>query len=380
MVAPLGRDARLVTDRLRAGGLAARACDSLDALCDGLESGFFGAALLTSEALGGAGAARLGSWLCHQPSWSDLPVILLADVRRPRRDARRQLGASAVVLERPVPSSALLAAVRLALSDRRRQLEVSGLLHALEGARAELEARVAARTREVRRLAADLTLAEHSERRRIAHLLHDDLQQRLHGLLVTLALLRRVLPSDPDLAARLLEQAGETLGSAAELTRSLSHDLAPPILRGDGLAELLEWTAAHAHERYGLTVELAVEDGVAIPREDVRVLLSQALNELLFNAVKHAGVDRVQITAQAALAAPAVRVTVADEGRGFDVDASRTSTGVGLTSVRERAELVGGSLTVESAPGRGTRATLQMPTSDPGPARGVPAADGAAAR
>ena len=370
VVAPLGRDARLMTDRLRSGGLGAQAYGSLGELCDGLDAGRIGAALMTSESVGGPAAARLSEWLRSQPPWSDLPVVLLIGPRQTDREGRRLLGAigaraSATVLERPVPSSALVAAVRLTLLDRRRQLEVGDLLEALDQARAALESRVAERTREVRRLAAELTLAEHSERRRIAHLLHDDIQQRLHGLSVTLSLLERALGTEP--GPRLLAQAQATLRGTTDLTRSLSHELAPPILRGEGLRELLEWIAAHTHERYGLDVDVAVEDGVTVAREDVRVLLSQVIGELMLNAAKHAGVSRVRIEAEAVPGGQAVRVTVSDQGQGFDVSgAGLASSGMGLTSVRERAELVGGRFTIDSAPGRGTRAMLEMPAAADG--------------
>ena len=381
VLAPLGRDAALVTERLRGGGLHAHACGTLDALCDSLEAGRFDALLLTSEGVAGAAVGRLRAWLRSQPSWSDVPVILLAAPRQPVQDTQRLLAAvgaraSATVLERPVPLSALLAAVRLALLARRRQLEVRDLLGALAEAREALETRVAERTREVRRLAADLTLAEHSERRRIARLLHDDLQQRLYGLSVTLTLLERAVGSDPERAERLLRQAARSLRDTTALTRSLSHEMAAPTLRDEGLSELLGWVASGARERYGLSVEVDIEADVSVSREDVRVLLGQVLGELLLNAAKHAGVDSVRIAARAVPGAPAVRVSVEDRGRGFDpASADRSAGGMGLTSVRERAELVGGSFQIESAPDRGTRATLELPATDEGLAREPPLPD-----
>ena len=364
VVAPLGRDARLTADCLRGGRLPATACINLDALCDGLSAGRFGAALITSESLADAAAThRLRVWLQGQPAWSDVPVIVLTTHRHSPIDTRRVLGhlgarPSATVLERPVPASALVTAARLALLSRQRQLEVRALLAELEHAKATLEARVVARTREVRRLASDLALAEHAERRRIAHLLHDDLQQRLHGLSVTLSLLGRSA-DDPDRANRLLVQAQETLREATSLTRSLSHELAPPMLQGEGLSELIEWMAAHAHERYGLTVESDIEDTISLPREDVRVLLSQVMGELLFNVSKHAGVDRVRVTARDVPGTMMVRVVVADDGRGFDPSA--LGSGMGVASVCERAELIGGHVHIDSAPGQGTRVTVEVP-------------------
>ena len=371
VVAPLGRDARLVADRLRSTGLTAQACLDMDALCDGVEAGQFSALVLTSETLDGSEATRrLRGLLQAQPSWSDLPVLVLG-APGGETQARRLLGQlgsqpSATVLERPVPQSVLVAAVRLALFGRQRQLEVRDVLQEIQRAKATLEERVEARTYEVRQLASELTLAEHAERRRIAYLLHDDLQQRLHGLSITLELLGRSLPAgDSAQTTGLIEKAKETLNGATGLTRALSHDLAPPILEGEGISELLDWVANRARERYGLDVEVEARDHVAVAREDIRVLLSQLLGELLLNVVKHADVSHVHLTALQVPERSTVRVTVEDEGSGFDaraLDGSRTR--LGLASVRERTELVGGRVLIESVPGAGTRATVEVPSGE----------------
>ena len=369
VAAPLGRDARLIADRLRTAGVPAEAHTSIDGLCDRVEGGHLGTLVLTAEAVTDTPPARrLRDLLRDQPLWSDIPVLVLGAQGQHARDARRLIGLlslhpSATVLERPVPSSVLVAAARLAMTARERQIDVRNGLAELERAKQQLEARVEARTREVRRLASDLTLAEHAERRRIAHLLHDDLQQRLHGLSVTLTLLGRAVEAgQAERAADLLERAERTLSGATSLTRSLSHEMSPPLLAGGGVSEVIEWATARAGELYGLRADVEVDPGATVAQEDVRVLLSQILGELLFNVAKHAGVSRARVSAHDT-GGPTVRVVVEDEGVGFDPVALAESTGgLGLASTRERAELIGGRVEVESAPGRGTRVVVEVPS------------------
>ena len=236
---------------------------------------------------------------------------------------------------------------REALSRTNEKLERAN--RELERANRELEQRVDARTAQVRELARALTLAEQGERRRIAHVLHEDLQQVLVG-------------------ARMLASAGESdrlmasLGRAADVARTLSHELAPPLLRGEELADLIGWLAERERSLHGLEVDVEVR-GAPTLEEHLRVLLYGLLREALFNVVKHAGVGRARITAERG--AEAVRITVEDEGTGFDPSTipSAGASGFGLQGARERLELVGGRLTVDTAPGAGTRVVVEFPSS-----------------
>jgi PAS domain S-box-containing protein len=219
---------------------------------------------------------------------------------------------------------------------------------ALRRLNVSLEGRVQARTAKVRELSRALAMAEQEERRRIAHVLHDDLQQVLFGAQLADAL------GDT-------ERFKEIVAHALELTRSLSHELSPPLLQGEDLEELLRWLAQHARERYGLDVEVEVRGDVRVPEADLRVLLYQLLRELLFNVTKHAGTDRARVIAERTN--EHVRLVVEDEGAGFDpaeLDEA-SNVGLGLPSVRERLELVGGELEVASSPDEGTRITITVP-------------------
>lgn len=197
----------------------------------------------------------------------------------------------------------------------------------------------------------DQVRAERDERQRIAHVLHDDLQQVLFGAKLAAALGET-------------EQLDGLLGEALELTRTLSHSLSPSFLEGGDLEDLLRWVADRHRTLYGLEVEVVINGSVAVADRATLVLLHQVVRELLFNVAKHAEVGKVRVEAEQM--DDLVRLVVEDEGRGFDLVVSRESSakGLGLPSVRERLQRVGGRLEVESVPAQGTRVTILMPVGE----------------
>lgn len=231
----------------------------------------------------------------------------------------------------------------------------------LERANATLAERVAARTGEVRALAERLTVAAQEERHRLARVLHDDLQQQLYGLTATLD-----MTADADEAgrARLLARARSLLLGCTTLARSLAHDLSPPILAETRVATLVGGIVDQKREQHGLQTEVVVDPEVAISSRPARELLYQALNELLFNIVKHARTRTARIEIDVRDHVLVARI--ADDGVGFvhDPEApSAAAAGLGLRTVAERLELIGGGLEVSTAPGQGTRVTLRIPLS-----------------
>ena len=230
---------------------------------------------------------------------------------------------------------------------------------------ATLEARVAERTEQVRQLSARLTQAEQEERRRLALVLHDDLQQQLAGLAILLGILSGSPGSEKK--GELQAQAQTILDNAQALTRSLASELRPPSLASGDLADTLRWLANQKRELHQLDVAVEVDGTCEVPNDGIRALLYNALRELLFNVVKHAGTERA--TVRARRDGPTVVVTVEDDGDGFDSDAVELADGgLGLFSVRERIEMAGGRLDVDSEPGRGTRVSITIPAGGaPGP-------------
>jgi CheY-like chemotaxis protein len=198
----------------------------------------------------------------------------------------------------------------------------------------------------------------------LAEMLHDDLQQLLVGAKFRLSSLNRSPQEDTRQAASQVE---ELIDESIERSRSLTGELSPPILHQGGLGPALEWLTVWMEQKHGLKVDLQIQDGVGVESEDMRVLLFQAVRELLFNTVKHANVKKAEVSLVGV--DDHVEVTVSDIGVGFDPEASiprqGRSGGFGLFSIRERLDLMGGKMEIDSAPGRGSRFTLRAPIVSP---------------
>lgn len=240
-----------------------------------------------------------------------------------------------------------------------------GLLHAITGAveKVALKRDVEDKNRQLRMLASALTLAEQRERRRVSQILHDHVQQILYGIQMRSQLIG--LDAAPDERVRDHLAALQALvAEAIRTTRTLTVELSPPVLQSEGLAAALQWLASHMAEHYGLEVILDIVTDYQGANDDLRMLLFQLVRELLFNVVKHAGVQ--QATVSMAEEDENLVICVADCGRGFNADQkqapnSGSGSGFGLYSVRERLELFGGQLKVRAVPGQGVQATVFVP-------------------
>lgn len=241
--------------------------------------------------------------------------------------------------------------------------ELQQLNESLEERVHERTRALAASERRGRALAQALVTAEQEERHRIAQILHDDLQQLLFGLGITLSLLRS--PRSEEEARDLHDQATEVIDEATELTRLLSMEMSPPVLASPHLDEILTWVATQKKKRYGLEVEVDVAARSEVPLHSTRVLLYRTLQEVLFNVVKHAGTPGARLRAWEDDGS--VVVVVEDDGAGFEVQRLKDGPdrGFGLHHIRERLALAGGTFEIDSAPGRGTRVTIRIPMAPP---------------
>lgn len=219
------------------------------------------------------------------------------------------------------------------------------------------------RAEQLRALASELTLAEQRERRRMAKVLHDHLQQLLVAAKFRTAILGRIGDEAVGQGASELEQL---LDNAIDASRSLTAELSPPILHEAGLGAGLEWLARWMDQKHGLRIELSIEEKLPSLAEDAVILLFESTRELLFNAVKHAHV-RTAIVSLSSDAGDALRLTVSDLGPGFDParlkKAGEAGGGFGLFSIRERLDMIGGRMEIESAPGEGSRFILTCPVT-----------------
>jgi PAS domain S-box-containing protein len=219
----------------------------------------------------------------------------------------------------------------------------------------------------IRSLASELTRAEQDERHRISQILHDDLQQRLFAIKAQLIILSSESGENkvsPVINAQL-KQLERWLSDTISITRNLSIDLSPVVLHGEGLAEAIAWLSAQMKEQYDLQVELDAKESLSNLDNHLRVLLFQAVRELLFNIVKHSG--STQATVVLEQADGLARITISDRGKGFDVGAimNDPKTSHGLLIIQDRLSVMGGSMVVTSKPGEGTRVVIETQLGKP---------------
>jgi PAS domain S-box-containing protein len=246
---------------------------------------------------------------------------------------------------------------------------------ALEEAKDELEERVRERTAELealnmeleiracklRALASELTLTEERERKRLAQVLHDNLQQLLAAAKFGVGSIKRQV-TEENLVSQA-DRALDLIGQSIDVSRSLTIELFPPALHDAELTAGLLWLSRWMKDNHGLEVEVTAPGPLEALPEDVRLLLFRAVRELLFNVVKHSGVDRAKVILTRG-DGKTVSLVVSDGGRGFDAKTSvpESAPGTfGLSSVRERLSLFDGRVEIESQPGRGTRVSLTVP-------------------
>jgi len=215
----------------------------------------------------------------------------------------------------------------------------------------------------IRALASQLSMAEQEERHRISQILHDDLQQRLFAIKTQLAFLMNDDDSEKGPAAMReeLKQIQRWLSDAIGITRSLSIDLSPIILQGEGLAEAILWLASQMKERHGLIVQMEAKDNLSNLDNHMRMLLFQTIRELFFNVVKHAGTSEVTIGLEKV--DEHARVTINDTGNGFEVAAvmNDSKAAHGLLVIQDRLGLMGCNIDIASEPGQGTQIVIEAP-------------------
>jgi signal transduction histidine kinase/ActR/RegA family two-component response regulator len=425
ILAPRGRDAQVVGDVLESRGIRSHPCATVPEVLAELARSA-AAVVLTEEALADAPADAFTAFVDGQPSWSDLPFIVLATRQERRRSPRallalRSLG-NVVVLERPVDAETLGSAAASAVRARARQYATRSHLEQLGDTRAvverlnrELEDRIAQRTRELAS-ANDRLMAEIAERERaqatlvqlqkmeaigqltggIAH----DFNNLLHVVSMNIDMVAR-LSTEPRIVS-LASQAKRAVGRGAKLTGQLlsfarNQSLLPRLnhvgeLLG-GMRELVEVSTGA-----GIAVEWRLAEDPAM----LAVLDASQLEMAVLNLAVNAR-DAMPEGGRLAIAAdrrgtgdtglPAgdyVVVSVADSGAGipanllqkvfdpfFTTKPVGSGTGLGLSQVHGFAEQSGGRAFIHSAPGEGTRVEMYFPAAQ-APAR--PSPDDAPAR
>lgn len=215
---------------------------------------------------------------------------------------------------------------------------------------------------QLRALASELAQAEEQERRRIAAYLHDEICQLLASVRVKLGAwkARNASMNAPELLLDIERTIDQTINDM----RLVTYDLSPPILFELGLGPALEWLGERLCDEYGIVFTFRDEGQTQSFAEGLASALYGVVRELLMNVVKHAQAKHLSVAVR--LPADAMQVVVEDDGKGFEMsrytgEVLRTGEHMGLFSVRERLRHFGGSLDIDSSPGRGTRATVAVP-------------------
>lgn len=241
-------------------------------------------------------------------------------------------------------------------------------------ANAALERRVEERTRELARVNAELQArervrlqllrkvisAQEDERKRLARELHDETTQTLTALGVRLQL---ALAAPPEARERELEEARTLAARSLDELRRLMHDLRPSVLDDLGLVPALRWYADRHLAARGISARFEVGDLPDRLPYELETALFRAAQEALTNVSRHAGAEMVLV--EIAAENGQLALDIEDDGRGFDpTDVTPRPgdlRGLGLLGMRERVELLGGTVTINSAPGRGTHVSIRVP-------------------
>lgn len=203
----------------------------------------------------------------------------------------------------------------------------------------------------------ELTIAE--ERTRLAHELHDAVSQKLFSLRLTAQAAAALVDRDPSRAKDEMQQVATLAAEATDELRAAVVELRPAALDEDGLTATLRTHVQVLDRAHTARVTFAARSFRALPAAQEEAMLRVA-QEALHNALRHSGATHVDVTVDRRGGGAVLRVT--DDGGGFDPQSvRRAGRHLGLVSMRDRTSGVGGKLTVESAPGKGTTIEMEVP-------------------
>jgi signal transduction histidine kinase len=261
-----------------------------------------------------------------------------------------------LVVRRHEGSVAFADADDQALTDLARQVGLALHNVKLDSALQESLEEVQRQADELRASRVRIVEAGDAQRRAIERDLHDGAQQHLVALAVNVRLARQLAESDPDTAKQMLDQIGSDLQDAVQELRNLAHGIYPPLLMDRGLPDALNAAAGRA------ALPTMVEaTGIGRYPQGVEAAVYFCCLEALQNAGKHAG-EGSTITITLREEEQALLFEIADDGAGFDPKVAEL--GHGFVNMRDRVGAFGGSVSVDSAPGRGTRITGRIPLSE----------------
>jgi|GEM_PF-3319276 len=212
---------------------------------------------------------------------------------------------------------------------------------------------------ELRELTGRLISAQEEERRHLARELHDDLTQRLAVLSIDAEKMeQQVLESPGPIKEKLGEMKNQLIKIAGDIN-SLARQLHPSILDDLGLVRAIESECAAFLKREGIPVDFSHENIADILEKDVSLTLYRIVQEGLRNISKHACAEQVSVSLKSF--SQEMRLSIQDNGIGFDLGEARVTPGLGLSSLRERVRFINGVFSIQSRPGEGTVITISVP-------------------
>lgn len=214
--------------------------------------------------------------------------------------------------------------------------------------------------RQLEDLSARMVEAQEAERRTISRELHDEVGQTLGALLLEVGHMARLVPRNDQIAQGQIARIKSATESAVKSIRDMALLLRPPMLDDLGLIPALEWQAREVSRRSNLEVAVDSENVSDRLPDELKVCIYRLVQEALNNAATHSGAKSAKVTV--VRKGDQISVRVEDDGLGFDPSRTR---GMGLLGMEERVRRLNGTFTVESAIGKGTKVTVELPLDHP---------------
>jgi signal transduction histidine kinase len=215
---------------------------------------------------------------------------------------------------------------------------------------------------QLRHLSRRILLVQEEERKRISRELHDVVAQLLTGINVRLATLKTEASTNTKGLSQKISNTQRLVEKSVGIVHRFARELRPAVLDDLGLIPALHSFLKSFSEETGIRVNLTAFTGLEKLSNAKRTVFYRVAQEALTNVARHAQASRVDVSIQKL--PNAVRMRIKDDGKSFEVEhmwQAKKSQRLGLLGMRERAEMVGGTLTVESSPGHGTTITTQIP-------------------
>jgi signal transduction histidine kinase len=208
---------------------------------------------------------------------------------------------------------------------------------------------------ELRRALRRAVELQEDERKRVARELHDEVGQALTSILIRLKTVQE--EGDKEAISDRLDDLRSLTAQTIEELRRLAMDLRPAALDSLGIVPALQWYTQQCAERTGLDINFSGPDKFERLPLETELILYRVAQEGLTNAIRHGKAQNIEITL--GRDAQAIRLTITDNGKGFNPGA--TNQGLGLVGIRERVELLDGNFSLKTTPGAGAQLLIEIP-------------------